>query len=437
MNALEFPKVRKKFVMLISISKMYRISRGIPIRKLLPSHATGKISLKRELSEWIVFAAKYLANRNVTSQLPNALKINCRAISGSPCLKEQPSTIIKDDVGGRSVAESGKSEDMDSKIGQYIELASDVEKKKKILMILMEHEVAKLEGRRVPDKLNVEDMRELLILYSFSSRVRYMSFLHTKELAKKSERLKREVKKKEYQAWLKEKENLVPSEHLTYGIGNNTLLLRVRKKSIMRYYNQRLANSSLYGQKIVLDLDYDGFMRKQDSNNCSEQLLELYSVNRKNWAPFDLFFCNAHHDHPTMKTFRKYMPNIFAPDNFITVTDLSYLDIFPKEKLVYITPFAREPLRLYDPSAIYIIGGLVDKCIKEPVVMAKAKREGVKAVHLPFEEYVMWGRGSKSLPLNHIIAILLEMKNTNDWNKAFRLVPKRKLVRSLDLFSEF
>lgn len=425
-------------ILLLVLIKMNKIFRGVPVRKLLCSHPTGNVALNRKLSEWNLYCTKSRINFSVTSLFLTDLKVNCRAFSCSPRLKEQASTNIRDDTGNRSTREGGaKSEDMDSKIGQYIELATDIEKKKKILMILMEHEVAKLEGRRVPDKLSVEDMRELLSLYSFSSRVRYMSFLHTKELAKKSHRLRKEVKRKEYEDWLKRKETLVPSNHLTYGIGNNTLLLRVRRKSVMRHYNQRLSNAALYGQKLIVDLDYDGFMRRQDSNNCSEQLLEMYGVNRRNCAPYDLFFCNAHHDHPTMRTLRKYMPNLFAPDNFISVTDLSYLDLFPKEQLVYITPYAREPLRAYDPSAIYIIGGLVDKCIKEPVVMAKAKREGVKAVHLPFEEYVMWGRGSKSIPLNHLVAILLEMKNTNDWNKAFRLVPKRKLVRSLDLFSEF
>lgn len=39
----------------------------------------------------------------------------------------------------------------------------------------------------------------------------------------------------------------------------------------------------------------------------------------------------------------------------------SYLDLFPKEQLVYLTPHCREELRTYDHDAIYIIGGIVDK----------------------------------------------------------------------------
>ncbi|KAF8778433.1 Mitochondrial ribonuclease P protein 1 like protein [Argiope bruennichi] len=354
-----------------------------------------------------------------------------------------------------------QNDELDSKVAKYADLATDLEKKKKILMILMEHEVAKLEGRKVPSKITIEDMKELLSTYSFSSRVKYMRFLAEKECKKIAERRRKETKTMEREKWLIEKENLEPAEHIQYGIGHNTMVLRVRRSSILRYAYQRLANSVLYGQKLVVDMDFDCFMRKQDCNNCGEQLLELYSANRKNIYPFDLTFCNADLNSPTMSAFRRYMPNLFAPDNFITVTDMSYLDIYPKEKLVYITPYAKEPLKVYDHNAVYIIvfpfcllrsfffvflmfwgliwdfflGGFVVNGLKGPVVLAKAK--GPNSQFFSYDEYLLWGRGNKSLPLNQLLQILLEMKNTNDWKKAFSYVPQRKLVRSLDLYTEY
>lgn len=39
----------------------------------------------------------------------------------------------------------------------------------------------------------------------------------------------------------------------------------------------------------------------------------------------------------------------------------SYNDLFPKEKLIYLTPDSREEMLQYDHDAIYIIGGIVDK----------------------------------------------------------------------------
>ena len=247
-------------------------------------------------------------------------------------------------------------DELDSKIGKYVELASDSEQKKKILMILMEHEVAKLEGKRVPSKIAIQDMKELLYMYSFSSRVKYMSFLFEREMRKDAEKRKKEFKRKEREAWLIEKQNLQPPEHIKYGIGHNTMILRVRKKSVFRFFNQKLANAVLFDQKIIIDMDYDCFMRKQDCSNCGEQLLELYSANRRSRQPYDLHFCNVDLSSTTMMALHKFMPNLYSPDNFITLSELSYLDLFPKEKLVYITPFAKEPLKKYDHNAIYILG---------------------------------------------------------------------------------
>ncbi|KAG8182116.1 hypothetical protein JTE90_002611 [Oedothorax gibbosus] len=389
---------------------------------------TGVLFSSKQISYSIAKVAT--PSSKVTSVLPTT-----RSIHISTSLRSNSAVDVQESKPESS--ENQPLEELDSKAAKYAELASDEEKKKKILMILMEHQVAMLSGNKVPQKISVNDMRELLTMFSFSSRIKYMNFMFEKEIRRAADKRKKEIKQQEREIWLKEKENIKPSEHIQYGIGHNTMILRVRKKSYLRHHNQRLANSVLFGQKFIIDLDYDCFMRKQDCNNCSEQLLELYSVNRRNQSPFDLMFCNVDHNGSTMYAFSRYMPNLYAPDNFITMTDLSYLDLYPREKLVYITPFAKEPMKTYDPNAVYIIGGLVDKCIKEPVVLAKAKREGIRAVHLPYDEYLMWGRGNKSLPLNQIMEILLEMKNTRDWNKAFSHVPKRKLVRSLDLFSDF
>lgn len=48
---------------------------------------------------------------------------------------------------------------------------------------------------------------------------------------------------------------------------------------------------------------------------------------------------------------------------------------------------------------------------------------------LPLDYYLEWGAGSgKSLTINQVISILLDVKRTGDWNYAFRHVPRRKLA---------
>lgn len=49
----------------------------------------------------------------------------------------------------------------------------------------------------------------------------------------------------------------------------------------------------------------------------------------------------------------------------------------------------------------------------------------------PLDKYLHWGSGSgKSLTLNQVTSILLDIKHTGDWEYALRHVPRRKIVSS-------
>lgn len=48
---------------------------------------------------------------------------------------------------------------------------------------------------------------------------------------------------------------------------------------------------------------------------------------------------------------------------------------------------------------------------------------------LPLDRYLQWGAGSgKSLTLNQMINILLDLKKSGDWNQSLRHVPRRKVI---------
>lgn len=61
--------------------------------------------------------------------------------------------------------------------------------------------------------------------------------------------------------------------------------------------------------------------------------------------------------------------------------------------------------------------------------MAKAKKLGIRMARLPLDRYLQWGSGSgKSLTLNQMINIMLDIKFTGDWEKSLKHVPRRKIV---------
>lgn len=67
----------------------------------------------------------------------------------------------------------------------------------------------------------------------------------------------------------------------------------------------------------------------------------------------------------------------------------------------------------------------------EPLSLAKAKRDGIKMAKLPLDRYLEWAPGSrKTLNINHMISILLDLKISGDWQYALRNVPRRKLLET-------
>lgn len=67
----------------------------------------------------------------------------------------------------------------------------------------------------------------------------------------------------------------------------------------------------------------------------------------------------------------------------------------------------------------------------KPISYQKAKEQGIKMMKLPLSEKLEWGSGSrKSLPLNHVLSIMLDLKYTKNWDVAMQNIPKRKLQKA-------
>lgn len=114
---------------------------------------------------------------------------------------------------------------------------------------------------------------------------------------------------------------------------------------------------------IIYDLGYDKYMEPFEQENCAKQLLLSFSINRFHEEPFNLYFCNAHNNSRIMQKLHMILPELYEPYFPLNITSKSYLEIFDKKKLVYLTPNAGTTLKKFDPNLIYIIGAMVDKVI--------------------------------------------------------------------------
>lgn len=345
---------------------------------------------------------------------------------------------IADDEAARSNG-CAPVQDTEMTVDDFKELATSEETRRQVHLILLEYVSCRDTVGRVPSVLTVADMRELLGMRSQIQRTRYFNYLFKTEMAIIADKRRKEKRRLERLAAKEEKLKKAIEDgsvhHIQYGI-DNTLFLFIRDQTMNSFYNYRQAYAAMFGQTLVFDLDYEHEMTRRELINAADQLQEVFATNRANADPFNLVFCNLKEDSNYGKQLHKAMAHLGKPGCLITTTEKSYLDLYPKEKLVYLTPDARQPLR-YSDDAIYIIGAMVDLGSQKPISMARAKRQGINFARLPLDEYLRWGQSSsKTLALQHITKILLDMKATKDWSKAFDSIPRRKLKSAEELEAE-
>jgi mitochondrial ribonuclease P protein 1 len=116
-----------------------------------------------------------------------------------------------------------------------------------------------------------------------------------------------------------------------------------------------------HGQQVIIDCSYEEHMVHRENINAAKQMTFVFGDNRLNKEPFDIHMCNVNMNGEFIKQLRKNIPSLNEPWFPLNMHQESYLDIFPKNKLVYLTPHCREELTNYDHDAIYIVGCMVDK----------------------------------------------------------------------------
>lgn len=106
---------------------------------------------------------------------------------------------------------------------------------------------------------------------------------------------------------------------------------------------------------VAIDLSFDHLMIDKDMGKVIKQILRVYTENRRAKAPMQLHLTSfdgrakaemaKHHGYENWDMY-------FHPE--------SYLEAFPKEKLVYLTSESDNVITELREDKIYIIGGLVD-----------------------------------------------------------------------------
>ncbi|XP_054167554.1 mitochondrial ribonuclease P protein 1 homolog [Oppia nitens] len=311
--------------------------------------------------------------------------------------------------------------------------------KRRVQLIISEYEYKKLTDGRVPRELTDQHMRELLDLDNSAERCRQLQFWGCIEI----KRLKtRHIRAMKAQSSLScptvyEKKPIgifgdssgSGEEQLVYGPYRNGLFQFFNRSAVKRLRAHCMRRAAMFGPRVVIDLDFDRYMKARESRLLLKQLNFLYNYNlMETKEPFDLHFVNCNSDELSIREMHRYLPNASSRNFWATFHyNKSYTDIFPKERLVYLSPHSDSVLREVSDDDIYIIGGIIDKSYIEPISQIKAREDGIRSAKLPLTETVKWQKGTLNLCINQVLAILHDWKITGNWELAIkRNVPSRK-----------
>ncbi|NXR76296.1 TM10C methyltransferase, partial [Pycnonotus jocosus] len=336
-----------------------------------------------------------------------------RMLSLSLCLKQdkscEPSEKLDLDE-WKKVMKSGLQEEVSETVSEPEELSSLAAARQTL-------EMWRLAGRAVPDNISEEQLKTFMECPSKSAKKKYLKYLHIRELHKKSDKRKMDEKRERRLEAQDQASNTDETKKNSF--------VFLSSSAMDKAYHWRAAQSMIFGQPLVFDMSYEKEMSVREVTNTVRQLVLSESCNRRAVDPFHIHFCNLKDDSLYHREFIKHYKEAWGK-LLITVTDQCYTEIFPKDKLIYLTADSPKVMKKFDHDKIYIVGSMVDKSIKTGVSLARAKRLGLETAALPLEKYLLWNTGAKNLTLDQMMHILLTLKDTADWRKALEFVPKRK-----------
>ncbi|XP_045473573.1 tRNA methyltransferase 10 homolog A [Harmonia axyridis] len=238
-----------------------------------------------------------------------------------------------------------------------------------------------------------------------------ISKLTKRQQKKYNKMLKWQEVKKEKRA----KERLKLKEKKVHAKLNN-IDLGPSRKELKR---MKMANSPCK-ISICLDLSFDDLMIDKDMAKTIKQILRVYTENRRAKEPMQLhltsFNGRSKNEMSKHHGYENWDINFHCED---------YMNVFPKDKLVYLTSESDNIINKLESDKVYIIGGLVDHNFHKGVCYKKALEQGIAHGQLPISEY-FWMKHRKVFTINQVFEILLRVSEGRNFKEAFEMIlPKR------------
>jgi len=301
----------------------------------------------------------------------------------------------------------------------------DEEKRDKIKLFLWHHEEKRQNGDEVPYEIEDKDLINITKTHNRNATKNYIVHLMKKQIMKMQRLRQRRYAHHKTQPSIERKlAEIEECNHIYYGLGENTILMRLPDQHMKRHFDWCGWREHIYGQPLVIDFSYLSNIKslKHRKSMMKMEAAQAALFNKQAKTPFALWFTGV--DDETHQRLRELLFIEESGANFpVEITSKHQLELFPKEQLVYLSPDSKNDLKKFSGDDVYVIGGLVDRGPeRRPMTLSSAKRDGIRHARFPMKQVI----GLKAeLNVETCVGIMTDYKYSQDWFYSFRWVPSR------------
>ncbi|XP_030907677.1 tRNA methyltransferase 10 homolog B isoform X1 [Melopsittacus undulatus] len=194
-------------------------------------------------------------------------------------------------------------------------------------------------------------------------------------------------------------------------------------KAMTAFAKERLLQAKTSGPRLCVDLGVADRMTEKETSRLASQIRRLYGANRRAEKPF--WLCLTEFVVGSLIYEECFRMNDGFSNYLMDTTQESYLDLFPLDAIVYLTPDSENVLEDIDPNKVYILGGLVDESIHKKLTLQRAREQSLQTARLPIREYMVKAINTKNyhsetLAINQVFDILSTYYETRSWPAALK-----------------
>lgn len=193
----------------------------------------------------------------------------------------------------------------------------------------------------------------------------------------------------------------------------------------LNLHSRALRWAMLGAPKLVFDCSFSSEMTARENKETAKQLAHCFGLNRKHLQPFSLHYCGMDKQSLLWPLLQNTIPTLTKKPLPLQIYEEDACEVLPRDNLVILTPDSPNVLDKYNYDDHYVISGIVERGDKKPLTLAKAKRLNIRHARLPIDKYRRC-RVHKALTLDQVLRVMLEVKQSKDWDAAFKHVPSRK-----------